>query len=134
MTREQIDQLGEQVIGALIEVHRHLGPGLLESIYEQALCRELTIRGIPFRKQVEVPVYYKEVCLDAGYRLDVLVGECIIVELKAVVAITPVFEAQILSHLRLFKKPLGYLANFHVSKMTDGIRRFANFQCLSDSN
>ena len=127
MNREEINGLGEQIVGALIEVHRHLGPGLLESAYEMAFCHELTLRGISFQRQLPVPVEYKGVKLDAAFRLDVLVAGTIIVELKAVSEIAPVFEAQIISHLKLLNKPVGYLANFHVKLMKDGIRRFVNF-------
>jgi GxxExxY protein len=131
MNRDEINALGEQVIAALIEVHRHLGPGLLESAYEIAFCHELTLRGLAFERQVPVPVIYKGVRLDAAFRLDVLVADTVIVELKAVSQLSPVFEAQIISHLKLLDKPLGYLANFHVRLLKDGIRRFANFSDLS---
>ena len=127
MNRDEINGLGEQIVGALIEVHRHLGPGLLESAYEAAFCHELTLRGIPFQRQLPVPVEYKGVKLDAAFRLDVLVADTVIVELKAVSELAPVFDAQIISHLKLLNKPVGYLANFHVKLMKDGIRRFANF-------
>jgi len=127
MNRQEIDQLGEQIVGALIEVHRHLGPGLLESAYEVAFCHELTLRGLSFERQLQVPVEYKGVKLEAAFRLDVLVERTIIVELKAVAQISPIFESQIISHLKLLAKPLGYLANFHMKLMKDGIRRFANF-------
>ena len=127
MNREEINQLGEQIVGALIEVHRHLGPGLLESAYEVALCHELTMRGLSFERQLPVPVEYKGVKLEAAFRLDVLVERTIIVELKAVSQMSPVFEAQVILHLKLLNKPLGYLANFHVPLMKDGIRHFANF-------
>jgi GxxExxY protein len=128
ISREDINRLGEQVVGALIEVHRHLGPGLLESAYEMAFCHELALRKIPFERQCAIPIRYKGINLESGLRLDVLVAEAIVIELKAVAEITPVFEAQILSHLKLASKPLGYLANFHVKQMKDGIRRFANFR------
>ena len=127
MNREEINGLGEKVVGALIEVHRHLGPGLLESAYEAAFCHELTLRGIPFERQLPVPVEYKGIKLDAAFRLDVLVANTVMVELKAVAQMAPVFEAQIISHLKLLNKPVGYLANFHVKLMKEGIRRFANF-------
>ena len=127
MNRDEINGLGEQIVGALIEVHRHLGPGLLESAYEAAFCHELTLRGIPFQRQLPVPVEYKGVKLDAAFRLDVLVADTVIVELKAVSELAPVFDAQIISHLKLLNKPVGYLANFHAKLMKDGIRRFANF-------
>ena len=127
MNREEINQLSDQVVGALIEVHKHLGPGLLESVYEAAFCHELTLRGLSFERQLAVPVEYKGVKLESAFRLDVLVKGEIIVELKAVAQMLPVFEAQAISHLKLLNKPLAYLANFHVKLMKDGIKRFANF-------
>jgi GxxExxY protein len=127
MNREDINLLGEQIVGALIEVHRCLGPGLLESACEAAFCHELTLLGISFQRQIPVPVEYKGVKLDAAFRLDVLVAATVIVELKAVSELVPIFEAQIISHLKLLNKPLGYLVNFHVKSMKDGIRRFASF-------
>ena len=128
MSRDEINRLGEQVVGALIEVHRNLGPGLLESAYELALCHELFLRKVAFERQLSVPITYKGIKLESGFRLDLLVAESIVVELKAVADILPIFEAQIISHLKLANKPLGYLANFHVKQMKVGIRRFANFQ------
>ena len=125
--KERLNKLTEQIIGAAIEVHKELGPGLLESAYEMAFCHELTLRGISFQRQLPVPVEYKGVKLDAAFRLDVLVAGTIIVELKAVSELVPIFDAQIISHLKLLNKPVGYLANFHVKLMKDGIRRFANF-------
>ena len=116
-------ELTKEIIGAAIEVHRHLGPGLLESAYEICLCHELACRKIGFRRQVEVPVHYKRVSLDCGYKIDVLVEEKIVLELKAVEAILPVHEAQLLTYLRLSEKRLGFLMNFHVSRMTAGIKR-----------
>jgi GxxExxY protein len=128
MTREELNRLGEQVVGGLIEVHRHLGPGLLESAYEAAFCHELALRRLSFERQRPVPIRYKGVTLESAFRLDVLVAGTIIVELKAVTEVNPIFEAQLLSHLKLAELPLGYLANFHVKQMKDGIRRFANFR------
>jgi GxxExxY protein len=127
MDRKKLDQLGEQLIGSAIEVHRALGPGLLESAYEMALCHELAQRGIPFERQVAMPVAYKGAQLDCGYRLDVVLADEIIVELKAVESIAPIHEAQILSYLRISGKPLGYLINFNVRLLKNGIHRFANF-------
>jgi GxxExxY protein len=128
MSRDEINRLGESIVGAMIEVHRHLGPGLLESAYELALCHELALRKIAFERQLAVAISDKGIKLESGFRLDLLVAGAVIVELKAVADILPVFEAQIISHLKLANKPLGYLANFHVKQMKDGIRRFANFQ------
>lgn len=119
----ELDLLAEQVIGACIEVHRHLGPGLLESAYEECLCHELTIRGIPFQRQVPLPVTYKSVRLDAGYRLDLVVAGRIILELKACDTVPRVARAQVISYLRLMGLTLGYLINFHAYRLTEGIQR-----------
>lgn len=121
------DRLGEQLIGAAIEVHRALGPGLLESAYEMCLCRELALRNIPFDHQVPLPVEYKGIQLDCGYRLDIVLANLVVVELKSVQDISPIHEAQIMSYLRISEKPVGYLINFNVRLLKNGIRRFANF-------
>ena len=121
--RTEEHRLSNEIISAAIEVHRLLGPGLLESAYQAALCRELSLRGIRFRREVELPVVYKGVHLNAGYRIDILVEEKVIVELKAVEAIEPVHEAQLLTYLKLSGKKLGLLLNFNVPLMKDGIRR-----------
>ena len=118
-----LDGLGEAVIGACIEVHRHLGPGLLESAYEECLCHELGLRDIPFKRQVPLPVTYKSVNLDAGYRLDLVVDDRIILELKACDSIPKVVRAQLISYLRLTGITLGYLVNFHTFRLVDGIHR-----------
>ncbi|HMQ02681.1 MAG TPA: GxxExxY protein [Pyrinomonadaceae bacterium] len=111
------------IIGAAIEVHRKLGPGLLESAYCECLARELLIQGIEFQREVPVPVVYKGVKLECGYRLDFLVNGSVVVEVKAVEAIPPVFEAQLLTYLRLGGWKLGLLINFNVIVLKDGIRR-----------
>jgi GxxExxY protein len=111
------------IIGAAIEVHRHLGPGLLESAYEQCLCRELHLRGLPFKCQVDLPVSYKGLKLDCGYKIDLIVCEEVVVELKAVERILPVHEAQLLTYLKLSAKPVGLLINFNVALLTQGIIR-----------
>ena len=116
-------ELSEKVIGAAIEVHRHLGPGLLESAYEQCMCHELSSREIRFRRQVEIPVLYKGVALNCGYKLDILVEDRIVLELKAIETILPVHEAQLLTYLRLSGKRVGFILNFHVSQMRKGILR-----------
>ena len=113
----------EGIIGAAIEVHRELGPGLLESAYEECLCHELTLRGTAFERQVELPIGYKGLQLDCGYRLDVLVESAVILELKAVDQILPVHEAQLLTYLRLSRKRVGLLLNFNVPALKDGILR-----------
>jgi GxxExxY protein len=112
------------VIGACIEVHRVLGPGLLESAYEVCLARELTLRGLSFDRQRAVPVSYKGVPLECGYRLDFVIGAELIVEVKAVECLLPVHEAQLISYLRLTHLPAGLLVNFHVDVLRHGLRRF----------
>jgi GxxExxY protein len=111
------------VIGAAIEVHRALGPGLLESVYESCLAHELTLRGIEFQRQVDLPVLYKGQQLGCGYRIDLLVRNTVLVELKAVDAILPIHEAQLMTYLRLSKMRVGLLINFHVPVLKDGIIR-----------
>ena len=111
------------IIGAAIEVHRQLGPGLLESAYEQCLCHELHLRGLPFMCQVDLPVSYKGLKLDCGYKIDVIVNGEVIVELKAVERILPVHEAQLLTYLKLSGKKVGLLINFNSSLLTQGIIR-----------
>jgi GxxExxY protein len=111
------------IIGAAIEVHRQLGPGLLESAYEQCLCHELHLRGLPFKCQVDLPVSYKGLQLDCGYKIDVMVNDEVIVELKSVEKILPVHEAQLLTYLKLSGKKVGLLINFNSSLLTQGIIR-----------
>ena len=115
--------LTKEIIGAAIEVHRQLGPGLLESAYEICMCHELFERRLGFQRQVEIPVFYKGVALDCGYKLDILVEDKVVLELEAVEAILPVHEPQLLTYLKLSKKRVGFLMNFHVSRMTAGINR-----------
>ena len=117
------DPVSEAVIGAAIEVHRTLGPGLLESVYEQCLCHELAQRGIAFHQQLALPVRYKDVTLESGLRLDLVVEKQLIVELKAVEILLGVHEAQLLTYLRLSGIRRGLLLNFNVFLMRDGIRR-----------
>lgn len=111
------------IIGAAIEVHRALGPGLMESAYEECLCHELNLRGLAFERQVQVPVRYKGVHLDCGYRVDLIVSGEVVVELKTVEALLPIHEAQLLTYLKLLRRPLGLLINFHVEVLRQGIRR-----------
>jgi GxxExxY protein len=111
------------IIGAAIEVHRQLGPGLLESAYEQCLCHELHLRELPFTCQVDLPVSYKGLKLDCGYKIDLVVNEEVIVELKAVEKILPVHEAQLLTYLKLSGRKVGLLINFNSSLLTQGIIR-----------
>jgi len=116
------DGTGE-IIGAAIEVHRNLGPGLLESVYEACLCSELSERGVPFRRQVSLPVAYKGKRVDAGLRMDLLVNDCVVVELKSVEKLLPVHEAQLITYLKLTGKKIGLILNFNVRRMSDGIKR-----------
>jgi GxxExxY protein len=120
----EFDELSRRVIGCAIEVHRNLGPGLLESTYRQCLACELSHAGIPFQMEVPLPVQYKEMLLDCGYRIDLLVGGDLIVEIKCVETLLPIHQAQILTYMRLSKIPVGLLINFNVTKLQNGIKRF----------
>jgi GxxExxY protein len=116
------DPLTDKIISAAIEVHRQLGPGLLESIYESALCREFDLRGIPYARQLAVPVHYKDEQI-GEHRIDLLVADQVVVEIKAVERMDPVFDAQLLSYLRLAGKRVGLLLNFNVHLLKSGIKR-----------
>ena len=120
----ELNRLTGQIIGAAIEVHRHLGPGLLESTYEACLAYELEQLGLSFERQKPLPLVYKEMRLDQGYRIDLLVEQQVVVELKVVEEIAPVHEAQLLSYLKLSGCSVGLLINFDVKLLKDGIRRF----------
>ena len=120
----EFDGISSAIIGAAIEVHRILGPGLLESAYEECLCRELIERNFEVQRQKAVPVIYKETHLDCGYRLDILVNNLIIVELKSIDAIAPIHEAQILTYMRFSGIKTGLLINFNVTVLKNGLRRF----------
>jgi GxxExxY protein len=117
-------ELSHAIIGAAIEIHRTLGPGLLEAVYEECLARELTLRTIPFERQKPIPLVYKDLKLECGYRLDFLVSSRIVVEIKSIEAIAPIHESVMLTYLRLSGSPLGLLINFNVPILKDGIRRF----------
>jgi len=119
----ELNHISEQVIGASIKVHSHLGPGLLESVYEACLMHEMQTRGLEVRNQVALPVTYDNVHLDAGYRIDLLVENRVIIELKSVEKVTPLHEAQLLTYLKLSNLRLGLLINFNVLLLKDGIRR-----------
>jgi GxxExxY protein len=119
----QVNRITEAIIGAAIEVHRALGPGLLESAYQECLCRELTVRGVPFERERPLPLEYKGIRLECGYRLDLLVSNAVIVEIKSVEALAPVHEAQLLTYLRLGGWRVGLLINFNVEVLKQGIRR-----------
>jgi len=124
--RENLNRITESIIGAAIEVHRALGPGLLESAYEACLTFELAQRGLKVEQQKPLPVVYREVKLDCGYRLDLLVEEVVIVEVKAVDRLMPIHQAQLLSYLKLSGCKVGLLINFNVKVLKDGIRRLVN--------
>ena len=121
-----INDLTGQVIGAAIEVHKALGPGLLESTYEECLCVELGLRTISYERQKEVPIKYKGAALDCAYRLDIVVPNKLIVELKACDSIEPIHEAQLLTYLKLTGIKVGLLINFNVTLLKEGIKRFVN--------
>ncbi len=123
---EEMKKLTESIIGAAIEVHRHLGPGLLESAYEVCLAFELKELGLRIERQVELPLCYKDMHLDCGYRLDLLVNSGVIVEVKAVNAISPIHHAQLTSYLKLSGYRVGLLINFNVMLLKNGIKRVVN--------
>jgi GxxExxY protein len=123
MSEEQINRITETIIGAAIEVHRALGPGLLESAYEACLVFELEQRGLKVEHQKPLPVVYQSVNLDCGYRIDLLVEDTVVVEIKAVDQLAPIHEAQLLSYLKLSGCRFGLLINFNVMMLKDGIRR-----------
>ena len=118
-----INRLTHEVIGASIEVHRKLGPGLLELAYKECLCRELMLRGIPFERERPLPLEYKGIRLECGYRVDILVDGIVAVEIKAVEALAPIHDAQLLTYLRLGGWRVGLLINFNVVVLKDGIHR-----------
>ena len=118
-----VNELTKEIIGAAIEVHRVLGPGLLESAYEQCLCQELTLRKVPFERQVSLPVQFKGLRLDCGYRIDLLVAKRVVLEIKAIESLLPIHEAQLLTYLRLGGWKVGLLINFNVTVLKNGIRR-----------
>jgi GxxExxY protein len=120
---DNLNNITSSIIGAAIEVHTRLGPGLLESAYCECLCREFTLRGIPFQREHPLPVEYKGTRLECGYRLDVLVAGCVVIEIKAVEALAPVHDAQLLTYLKLGGWRVGLLINFNVAVLKDGIHR-----------
>jgi GxxExxY protein len=117
------EKLTEAIIGAAIKVHRALGPGLLESAYETCLVHELSKSNMSIMRQVEVPVVYDSITLDAGFRLDLLIDNTVIVELKSIDKLAPIHEAQLMTYLRLSRKPVGLLINFNVTRLIDGVLR-----------
>ena len=120
------DRISFQIIGAAIEIHKSLGPGLLESAYRTCMIYELRARSLKACSELVVPVRYKELVLDGGYRLDLLVDDAIVVELKSLETVLPVHRAQVLSYLRLMKKQLGLLINFNVERLVVGVDRIVN--------
>ena len=125
-TERQENDISGKIIGAAIEVHKKLGPGLLESAYEECLCCEMQLRGIEFKRQVPLSLNYKGVVLDCGYRLDLLVEDKVIVELKSIEGLEPIHEAQMLTYLKLRNAWLGLIINFNVIMLKDGVRRLVN--------
>jgi GxxExxY protein len=120
------NKIGDAIIASAMKVHSVVGPGLLESAYETCLLYELEKQGFPVRRQVMIPIHYESLSIDNGYRADLLVADRVIVELKAVEAILPIHKAQLLSYLKLGRFKLGYLLNFHVAHLRDGIVRMVN--------
>ena len=120
------EEIGKAVVNAAFRVHKELGPGLLEKVYEACMAYELRKAGYDVKRQVDIPFFYDGLKFDEGLRLDLLVNDLVIVELKAVDLVNPVWVAQIISHLKLTKRRLGYLINFNVPLIKNGIRRFAN--------
>ena len=122
-------ELTEKIIGAAIEVHRTIGPGLLESAYEECLAHEMRLRGLYYQRQLSLPVIYKGLTIDCGYRLDFLVEKTVVVELKALEALHPIHEAQLLTYLKVGGWPVGLLINFNVPVLKQGIKRIVlNYQ------
>jgi GxxExxY protein len=122
----ETDALTEKVIGFCIDIHKQLGPGLLESAYKECLCYELSKAGIPFKREVDLPVKYKSINLDCGYRMDLVVDERVIVELKAIEELNSIHTAQILTYLKLSGLRVGLLINFNVAVLINGLKRVVN--------
>ncbi len=120
----EINQLTETIIGCAIEVHKRLGPGLLESAYEECLSYELISAGFTIERQLPVPIVYKDIKLECGYRIDILVQRTVVLELKSIEGFAPVHEAQILTYMKFSEKSIGLLINFNVTKLKDGIKRY----------
>lgn len=132
--RQHLNNLSHRVIGLCMEVHRELGPGLLESAYEEALAHEFTLAGFAFERQREMPLLYKGVKLDCGYRLDFIVEGQLVIELKVVTELLPVHHAQLLTYLKLERRPLGLLINFNTSVLKDGVRRVVSGDLFKSEN
>lgn len=123
---EELEEIGRKIVQSAFNVHKNLGPSLLEKIYETCFCYELTKAGLFVQRQMEIPVIYDNLIFEEGLRLDVLVEQKVICEIKAVDLLNPVWEAQVISQLKLTNKRLGYLINFHVANIGQGIKRFIN--------
>jgi GxxExxY protein len=121
--KERLNQLSEKVIGAAIEVHRDLGPGLLESTYEASLMYELELQGFNVKRQLSLPIRYKDLEIEDAYRIDLLIEESLIIEVKTIESLLPIHSAQLLTYLRMSEKNLGLLINFHTVRLIDGIKR-----------
>ena len=121
-----IDEIASVIVGCAFKVHKKLGPGLLESAYEACLAHELKKRGLKVDRQIPQPVHYDDINIDVGYRLDLLVNDSIIIELKAVESVLPIHQAQLMTYLRLSEKTLGFLINFNTVLIKNGIKRIAN--------
>lgn len=122
-TKVSADSLSYDILGAAIEVHRQLGPGLLESAYEACLCRELSFRRIDHQRQVALPLFYRGMAVECGYRLDLVVGGLVIVEVKSVARVLPIHRAQVLTYLKLLKVNLAFIINFNVERLRLGLHR-----------
>jgi GxxExxY protein len=123
---DELDAIGKLIVDAAYTVHKNLGPGLLEKVYEICFCHELGKRNLSYQRQIDIPIFYDNLIFDEGLRLDVLIENEIICELKAIETVNPVWEAQVLSHLKLTNRRLGYLINFNVVNIGMGIKRFVN--------
>lgn len=126
MLTPEIEYIGKTVVNSAFKVHKELGPGLLEKVYEICLAHELTKSGIVVQRQLDIPIVYDGIVFKEGLRLDLLVGNEVIVEIKAIETVNPVWKAQIISHLKLTDKQLGFLINFNTPLIKDGIQRFIN--------
>lgn len=120
---EEEDRIGREIVNAAFQVHKELGPGLLEKVYEVCFCHILKQKGFDIRRQIDIPIVFHGIVFEEGLRLDVMVNDLVIVELKALENVNPVWEAQLLSHLKLTNKRLGYLINFNVPLIKNGIKR-----------
>ncbi len=125
MNREEIEKVATAVVNSIFDVHVELGPGLLESAYEAALCHEFALRSIRFERQKPVSLIYKGITMEVGFRMDVLVEDAVVLELKSVENLLPIHDAQLINYLRLTGSPLGFLVNFNVPRIKEGIKRRA---------